>query len=165
MRTSGNRLMIHRLVRQFLSQQAVRTGYAVQDLEDHYMEIILGWTSVQSSELRQTFSVKCLQSLHREWQHIDRAWWLAVDRERYELLESCRDIIVYFEARGTWGQGAAFFAATRRRLPSTAPRMLALLDEAESVFAARLYEIPRSVKLSKTRAANIGAIGRGQQKK
>ncbi|MFN2278239.1 MAG: ATP-binding protein [Candidatus Promineifilaceae bacterium] len=148
-RTSGNRLMLHRLVRQFLSQQAVRRGYAIQELEDRYMEIILAWAADQSSKLRQTFKVGCLQNLHREWQHIDHAWWLAVDRERYELLESCRDIIVYFEARGTWGQGAAFFAATRRRLPSAVPRMQAFLDEAESVFAARLFEIPRSVKLSK----------------
>ena len=149
MRTSGSRLMIHRLVRQFLAQQAERAGYRLESLEERFMEITLDWTSEQTHQLLETFHVKYLRALQVEWQHVERAWWLAVERGRYQLLESCWDIIVYFEARGTWGLGKTFFEAMRQQVPATERRMHAFLDEAESVFSARLSDIPRALKYSR----------------
>jgi hypothetical protein len=159
MRTSGSRLMIHRLVRQFLAQQAARTGYLAADLEERFMKTTLAWTSEQTRQLLQSFHVKYLLSLHSEWQHIERAWWFAVAQGRYELLESCWDIIVYFEARGTWGLGKAFFEGTRKQVPASERRMHAFLDEAESVFSARLSDIPRALKLSRRALQTFEELG------
>ncbi len=159
MRSSGSRLMIHRLVRQFLSQQAARAGYASEQLEDRFLEVTLAWVAEQTSLLSQTFNIKQLQNLQSEWQHIERAWGLATKRRRYELMESCWDIVVFFDARGTWGRGRAFFETTRKLVPPEAQRMQARLDEAESVFAARLFEIPRSVKLAQRSLQALEDLG------
>jgi hypothetical protein len=158
-RTSGTRLMIHRLARRFLSQQAELAGYSAESLEKRFMEITLAWTSKQTGRLLETFRVRYLRSLHSEWQHVERVWWLAVEHHYYDLLESCWDIIVYFEARGTWGQGKAFFEGMRRPVPSAERRMHAFLDKADSVFAARLSEIPRSLKLSKRSLQTFEDLG------
>jgi transcriptional regulator with XRE-family HTH domain len=159
MRTSGSRLMIHRLVRGFLTQQAGRAGYSVSDLEERFMETMLRWTSDQARLLLKTFHVKYLRSLQAEWQHIERAWWLAVEQQRYDLLEACWDIIVYFEARGIWRQGMSFFKATAQRVPAEERRMQALLDEAESVFSARLSDIPGSLKLARRSLRTFEELG------
>ncbi|MFN2140118.1 MAG: ATP-binding protein [Candidatus Promineifilaceae bacterium] len=158
-RTASSRLMIHPLVRQFLAQQAVRAGYDLEDLEERYMEVILQWASAQTSHLRKTLKVSYYQNLYNESQHFDRAWWLAVKRGRYDLLESCWDIIVYFESRGTWGRAEAFFAATRLQIPVLERRMHALLDEAEAVFAMRLYELSRALKLARRSLQTLAELG------
>ena len=158
-RTTGSRLLIHPLQRQFLRQQAVRAGYDLENLEARYMEVILNWASEQTSQLRQTLKVSYYQSLYNEWQHFERAWWLAVKRQRYDLLESCWDIIVYFESRGTWGRAEAFFAATRLQIPESDLRMHARLDEAEAVFAMRLYELSRALKLARRSLQRLAELG------
>ena len=140
--------LISGILRQFLEQQAVRSGRNLEELETRFMTITLNWTAEQSRLLRQTFKTEHYQNLHREWQHIERAWWLAVERGCYDLLESCWDILFYFEAIGTWGQGDAFFDLTWRQVPAEQRRMLARLDEAQALMAGRLYEMPRSVNLA-----------------
>ena len=149
MRTSGSRLMIHRLVRQFLTQQAKRAGYYIEELETRFMEIILAWTSEQSRLLRKTFNAVHFKNMHQEWQHIERAWWMAVDRHDYDRLESCWDILFYFEARGNWGEGNNLFEETREKIGSDNLRMQARLDEAQAFFAGRLFEIPNALKLAR----------------
>jgi transcriptional regulator with XRE-family HTH domain/tetratricopeptide (TPR) repeat protein len=159
MRTSGSRLMIHRLVRQFLAHQAERAGIRKEELETNFMEITLAWTSEQSLLLRKTFKAVYFQNMHREWQHIERAWWMAVDRHEYDRLESCWDILFYFEARGNWGEGNNFFEATREKIGSNNPRMQARLDEAQAIFAVRTFDIPRSLKLARRSLKTLDELG------
>ena len=150
---------MHRLVRQFLLETAVGEGYCPQELENRFMEITLAWTAGESSELRQTLSAANYQNLHREWRHIERAWWLAVKQPCYELLESCWDILFYFEARGIWGQGDAFFEATRQQIPPDNRYMHARLDEAQALMAGRVYDMQRSVRLAQRSLETLEDLG------
>jgi transcriptional regulator with XRE-family HTH domain len=158
-RTSNARLLIHPLVRQFLEQQALRLEYDLEDLERRFIDVTLNWTAGQSRQLRKTFKTKYYQNLHREWQHIERAWWLAVERQLFDLLESCWDILFYFEARGNWGEGNNFFEETRQKIGLDNLRMQARLDEAQAIFASRFYEIPRAMKLAKHSLQTLDALG------
>jgi hypothetical protein len=158
-RTTGSRMILHPLVRQFLQQQAVSAGYTIEELEERFMEVTLAWVSEESRLLRQTFGTRHYRKLHAEWQNVERAWWLAVERERYELLDACWDLLFYFEARGNWGQGDTFFEATRRQIPQTNRYMQARLDEAQGYLAARLYELPRSIKLAQHSLQTLNDLG------
>lgn len=157
--TTTSRLALHPLVRQFLVQKAVRAGHDYDHLEDHFVQVVLAWTAEQSSLLRETFEAGYYQALHAEWRHIERAWWLAVDRQRYDLLEDCLDLLFYFEARGTYVQGNALFAETRRLLPVDNRRMQARLDEAQAFLYAWLLELPRAMKLARRALRTYQALG------
>ncbi len=158
-RTDSNRLHIHPLVRQFLAEQAAETGLTRSLLEERFMEVTLAWAARQCGLLRETFEVTYYQRLSAEWAHFERAWWFAVDRGREELLELCLDIITYFEARGTWGQGITLFDDTLQRLPSVSRRMQARLDEAKAIMLLRLYELSDAVKLARRGLQAIEEIG------
>lgn len=158
-RTTGSRLLMHPLVRQFLAEQAAQSGWQPADLEKQFLETTLRWAAAESQQLRETLKAGHFQTLHAEWQHIERAWQLALKYECYELLESCWDIIFYFEARGTWGQGNDFFEATRQQVPATNRRMQARIDEAQAFFAGRLYDLPRAIKFAKRSLTTLGDLG------
>ena len=158
-RTGDGRLLTHRLVRQFLATKAEESGLKQEALEALFADVMLSWSATESSRLRETFQVRHYLNMRAEWQHIERAWWIAVGARRYDLLEMCWDIIFYFEARGNWGEGEAFFAETRRRIPLEEKRMQALLDEAESILATRLFELTRGVKLARRALAAYDELG------
>lgn len=147
--STGTRLMIHPLVRQFLMETAAEERLDRESLEETFMDEVLHWASRESGLLRETLKSVHYRNLHAEWQHIERAWWLAAARGRSDLLESCWDLIVYFEVRATYLQGRALFEATRLQFPAEERRLQARIDEALAVFAARLLELPRSFQLAK----------------
>lgn len=158
-RTTGSRLMIHPLVRQFLAAKAAQAGYTGEALEKRFFEALISWAARESGQLRQTFLAVHYQNLHAEWQHIDRAWWLAVEQQRYDLLESCWDILFYFEARGNWGQGYAFFEEMRRHVPPANVRMHARLDEAQALLLTRLNDFPGAAKLAQRSLKKLDDLG------
>lgn len=146
--TAGSRLLLHPLMAQFLRRNAVATGHDLRALEDNFMAAVLGWTAVESGLLRSTFNVRHFLALHGEWQHIERAWALAVDRGRTDLLEACWDLLAYFEVRGTWAHGLRLFAAARAQIPESNRRFHARLDEAEAFCYLRLNDLPRTLTLA-----------------
>ena len=158
-RTTGSRLMIHPLVRQFLAAKAAQAGFTITDLERRFTEIILDWVSTETGKLRETFRAVHFQNLHSEWQHIDRSWWLAVRYECYDLLDTCWDILFYFEARGNWGQGYAFFERMRQLIPVSNGRMQARLDEAQALLASRLNDFQGAARLAKQSLVKLDALG------
>lgn len=158
MGTSGSRLMIHRLARQFLIQQAEGNGYSVEALEERFMAYVLSWAAEESNQLAKTLVARHFQTLHAEWQHFERAWWLAVERRRYSLLESCIHMLFYFEARGNWGQGVAFYQSTRRQVPADARLLHATLDGAESWLATRLLDVPRAIELAQRSLSTLDEV-------
>ena len=100
-----------------------------------------------------------VQSIAAEWHHLEQSWWRAVERGRYDLLEACIDLVMYFEARGMWGEGQAFFMRTREAVPPACTGVRARLDEALSVLAIRMYDLSRAEQLA-TRALSVMALDR-----
>jgi hypothetical protein len=158
-RTTGSRLMIHPLVRQFLAAKAATSGYTKSGLEKQFTKTILEWVSVETGRLRETFRAVHYQNLHGEWQHIERAWWLAVRQQKFDLLDSCWDILFYFEARGNWGQGYTFFEKTRRFVPASNGRMQARLDEAQALLATRLNDFQAAARLAQRSLRRLDELG------
>ncbi len=158
-RVDGNRLQIHPLVRQFLAEQAMETGLTRAMQEERFAEITLDWVARECGLLRETFEAIHYQRISAEWAHFERAWWLAVEQERTDLLESCLEILHYFESRGTWSQGIELFDETRHRLSYVSERMQARLDEATAIMLLRLFDIQTAINLARRSLKTLEELG------
>lgn len=141
-------LVIHELVRLFFEEQARLTGIDLDHSRDRAMTYYLTWLAETSIELRQTMSARCVQAITANWQHLLVAWERAVARDRWELLEACAEVAIYFEARGTWAEGDALFARTRQQVPAHCRTLRARLDEGRALFAFRTYDTRRAKHLA-----------------
>lgn len=149
---TDKRLAIHELVRQFLA------GKATADVEVAYITYYLQQLAAWSYQLRETLKVTFVRRIAAEWQQIERAWWLAVADDCCELLIPCIDIVIYFDARTTYGIGRDFLTQTRDRV--TCRRLQARCDEGSAFLSVQLYDALRAEKAAKRALATFAAVGK-----
>ncbi len=145
---ADGRLVIHELVRLFLEEKARRAGFDLDTVHERAMTFYLACLAEESTRLRQTLSATALSQIAANLNPILAAWQRAVDRSRWELLEACIDLAMYYEARGLWADGAALYARTRQAVPASQPRLRARLDEALALFAFRTFDMKQGKKLA-----------------
>ncbi|MCA9887594.1 MAG: hypothetical protein KC546_04440 [Anaerolineae bacterium] len=149
-------LEVHSLVSQFLAEKAAEESDRLADLWlDRHMTTYLAWSATEMRELRLTLSASRLGRLKAEWQQIEAAWWRAVSIGRTDLLDDCMDIVMVFEATGSWREGLQFFARTKRLLPAESELIHARLDEVMSLLHFRLFDMREAKRLAERAIAAL----------
>jgi len=158
MATADGRYKIHALIRQYGQERAGSIGLALDDLREQHMAYYLGWLVEASREVRIMMRAVMVARIRDEWHQLEVAWWRAVERGRWELLEACIDVTMYFEARGIWGEGMAFFSQTQRAIPADYRRLHVRLDEAMSIMAIRMYHMSEAQDLANRALAKLNEL-------
>lgn len=158
-RQVDGRFSIHLLVRQYLVEQAARTGLDRPSLLASYMEYYMTWLAGQGRELREKMSAAAVAQIAAEWHHVQSAWWLAVENGRSDLLDAAIDLLIFFEARTAWVEGRAFFKTTRDRLTSDDRYMQARLDEAQAILSVRIFDFQPAIQQAHAALATFQALG------
>lgn len=137
------------LVQQYLTEKAEASApQALERAFDQHMTFYLAYLAANTTALRLTLGAAPLQCLQAEWPQIESAWWRAVESGNMALLDQCMDIVMYFEATGTWQQGLHFLEQTRVRLPAKAIHVQARLEASMSILALQLYDLREAKRLA-----------------
>ncbi len=123
------------------------------------MAYYMGLAAEQGRALREEMSATAVKVLMREWSHVSRAWWLAAEHQRADLLDAAIDLLIFFEAQHAWVEGRAFFKKTQELLPAEDRRLQARLDEAQAILALRMFDYQPALQLAAQAKATFDELG------
>jgi tetratricopeptide (TPR) repeat protein len=157
------RLWMHDLLRQFLRRKAAVVGLDEAAGVERYCMHYLGLLAELGGELRRSMRYADLKRLSTEWQHVERAWELALKYGQYDLIADCGDVVMYFEARRRWRQGVRFLRRTLDQLPPDRLHARACCEAGLALLSVRLFDVVSAERQAKRALALYEQLGIKQE--